>query len=419
MPRPSRESYGDTKPPYSYIALTAMALWHSPERMLPLSEIYKFIMDNFPYYRKNTQRWQNSLRHNLSFNDCFIKIPRRPDRPGKGAYWTLHPKAIQMFENGSLLRRRKRFKLDGEEKNSLEAELAALSNLNRVLQSNFGPVDTGYSPGPPPPPLLPPVPPHVPHHHHHQPPHLMQPPLPHYPLIPPHSYSQSLWSPSSQKMSSLQARSSSSETSPVSSSPPAPVTMITDPDKPKKKSFTIANLINEKEESSVSPASPGVNIKQEVPDQLNQSKFNSSDMSSDTSLDDSGLASSVTTPLSPPLRLPFPLLPPLPLPPPPAAALHLLNYRLSAPGLHMLSRGLAPGLHPPALPLSPGHAAPPLTLPDLGSSGQERSQQHFLVPQSEVASDQVITGCVLPPTSSSEDTPLPAPVRFSPDLRSI
>merc|ERR1711994_894660 len=141
------------------IALTAMALYQTPEKMLPLSEIYKFIMDNFPYYRKNTQRWQNSLRHNLSFNDCFIKIPRRPDRPGKGAYWTLHPKAIQMFENGSLLRRRKRFKLDGEEKNSLEAELAALSNLNRVLQSNFGPVE-GYSPAPapPPPPMLPPLP---------------------------------------------------------------------------------------------------------------------------------------------------------------------------------------------------------------------------------------------------------------------
>lgn len=133
MPRPSRESYGDQKPPYSYISLTAMAIWSSPEKMLPLSDIYKFITDRFPYYRKNTQRWQNSLRHNLSFNDCFIKVPRRPDRPGKGAYWTLHPQAFDMFENGSLLRRRKRFKLHKSDKDILNEELAALANINRFF----------------------------------------------------------------------------------------------------------------------------------------------------------------------------------------------------------------------------------------------------------------------------------------------
>ncbi|GBP28117.1 Fork head domain-containing protein FD4 [Eumeta japonica] len=133
MPRPSRESYGDQKPPFSYIALTAMAIWSSPERMLPLSEIYRFITERFPYYRRNTQRWQNSLRHNLSFNDCFVKVPRRPDRPGKGAYWTLHPHAFDMFENGSLLRRRKRFKLHKGEKDELNAELAALAHFNRAF----------------------------------------------------------------------------------------------------------------------------------------------------------------------------------------------------------------------------------------------------------------------------------------------
>lgn len=110
-----------------------MAIWSSAEKQLPLSDIYKFITDRFPYYRKNTQRWQNSLRHNLSFNDCFIKVPRRPDRPGKGAYWALHPQAFDMFENGSLLRRRKRFKLHKNEKDLLNEELAALANLNRFF----------------------------------------------------------------------------------------------------------------------------------------------------------------------------------------------------------------------------------------------------------------------------------------------
>ncbi|KAJ0001891.1 hypothetical protein NQD34_001687 [Periophthalmus magnuspinnatus] len=113
MPRPGRNTYSDQKPPYSYISLTAMAIQSCPEKMLPLSDIYKFIMERFPYYRENTQRWQNSLRHNLSFNDCFIKIPRRPDQPGKGSFWALHPSCGDMFENGSFLRRRKRFKVSG------------------------------------------------------------------------------------------------------------------------------------------------------------------------------------------------------------------------------------------------------------------------------------------------------------------
>ena len=169
MPRPARETYGDSKPPYSYIALTAMAIYHSPERMLPLSEIYKFIMERFPYYRNNTQRWQNSLRHNLSFNDCFIKVPRHPTRPGKGAYWTLHPKAIAMFENGSLLRRRKRFRLDTDEKDVLENEMAALNNLNRFISS-------GPPPQPPPPHHQPQYLPSAAGHLHS--PHLPNPHLP-------------------------------------------------------------------------------------------------------------------------------------------------------------------------------------------------------------------------------------------------
>lgn len=136
MPRPSRKSYGDHKPPYSYISLTAMAIWSSPEKMLPLSDIYKFITDRFPYYRINTQRWQNSLRHNLSFNDCFIKIPRHPNKTGKGAYWTLHPQAFGMFENGSFLRRRKRFRsLSAQSRqpmNSVSEELSALASHTNI-----------------------------------------------------------------------------------------------------------------------------------------------------------------------------------------------------------------------------------------------------------------------------------------------
>lgn len=144
MPRPGRNTYNDQKPPYSYIALTAMAIQGSQEKMLPLSEIYKFIMDRFPFYRQNTQRWQNSLRHNLSFNDCFLKIPRRPDRPGKGSYWALHPMCGDMFENGSFLRRRKRFKFQHRGgqieamKSEMESQYMHDQALMRYIQSGGG-----------------------------------------------------------------------------------------------------------------------------------------------------------------------------------------------------------------------------------------------------------------------------------------
>jgi hypothetical protein len=106
----SKDSAKDLKPPYSYATLIAQAIFSSEEEKLTLNSIYNWIMDKYAFYRHSQSGWQvgrlhfsfhrrcpqlttdklqNSIRHNLSLNKAFQKVPRRTDEPGKGMKWQI------------------------------------------------------------------------------------------------------------------------------------------------------------------------------------------------------------------------------------------------------------------------------------------------------------------------------------------
>ena len=121
----------EPKPQHSYIGLIAMAILSSKDVKLVLADIYQYILDNFPYFRHRGPGWRNSIRHNLSLNDCFVKAGRAAN--GKGHFWAIHPACIDDFKRGDFRRRK----------------------AQRKVRRHMGlAVDEEDSPSPPPPPAL-------------------------------------------------------------------------------------------------------------------------------------------------------------------------------------------------------------------------------------------------------------------------
>ncbi|KAK3740250.1 hypothetical protein QZH41_006107 [Actinostola sp. cb2023] len=94
----------DEKPSQSYIGLIAEAILSSPEEKLILSDIYGFILANYPYFRNKGTGWRNSIRHNLSLNECFIKDGRSQN--GKGHFWAINHLYLDDFRRGDFRRKR-------------------------------------------------------------------------------------------------------------------------------------------------------------------------------------------------------------------------------------------------------------------------------------------------------------------------
>ncbi|XP_034382359.1 forkhead box protein M1 [Cyclopterus lumpus] len=79
------------RPPYSYMAMIQFAINSRKSRRMTLKEIYMWIEDHFPYFREVAKPgWKNSIRHNLSLHDMFI---RETSADGKISFWTIRPEA--------------------------------------------------------------------------------------------------------------------------------------------------------------------------------------------------------------------------------------------------------------------------------------------------------------------------------------
>lgn len=141
-----RYLHEEPKPQHSYIGLIAIAILSMPDEKMVLSDIYQHILDNYPYFRNRGPGWRNSIRHNLSLNDCFVKAGRSAN--GKGHYWAIHPANLDDFKKGDFRRRKAQRKVrrhmgldvpddEDDEDSPISSPIPLLDKLDPVCPSPF------------------------------------------------------------------------------------------------------------------------------------------------------------------------------------------------------------------------------------------------------------------------------------------
>ncbi len=112
-----------------------MAILSKPERKILLNEIYDWVIQNFPYYQYRTDKsWRNSIRHNLSLNECFIKVGKAGN--GRGYYWSIHGANMVDFKKGDFRRRQARLRAKHDKASSGSKSSESKSNKSSKNQQN-------------------------------------------------------------------------------------------------------------------------------------------------------------------------------------------------------------------------------------------------------------------------------------------
>ncbi|CAN6675066.1 hypothetical protein TRVA0_083S00166 [Trichomonascus vanleenenianus] len=159
----SSDDAKDIKPPYSYATMITQAILSSEEMMMSLADIYDWIAKQYSFYRHSKSGWQNSIRHNLSLNKAFEKVPRKANEPGKGMKWQITPEFKEEFirkanmgrlAKGSGKRQRQQAKQQQLQLQQLpqQPQVQQQPQLQQQPQVQQQPQEQNQQPPPPPPP---------------------------------------------------------------------------------------------------------------------------------------------------------------------------------------------------------------------------------------------------------------------------
>lgn len=128
--RPHKER----RPHISYAELITLAIESSPDGMLTLKDIYAWISSHYPYFDNSKIGWQNSIRHNLSLNRCFYKVPRAEGSRGKGSFWKINYE----FQNAKLNYRTRRYSYAEAPRPQNISTLSEILNDNSRMLDSIG-----------------------------------------------------------------------------------------------------------------------------------------------------------------------------------------------------------------------------------------------------------------------------------------
>jgi hypothetical protein len=135
------------RPTATFATIIHRALTYLPRGRGTLGEVCNWVAGEWEFFRLSVDSgWQNSIRHNLSLNKAFLKVPRIPedDPESKGSVWIIDPQEGPAFaerqkkealkdnkgKDPELRREKERIRVEERQKKLREANTA--SQVQRV-----------------------------------------------------------------------------------------------------------------------------------------------------------------------------------------------------------------------------------------------------------------------------------------------